>query len=140
MKIKEVELHLGFRLNILRPPHWVTTTLLMFFLVSFVGLFFYWKIGVLGLTFSIFGLWLANKTGNELELQTIGQVAQKMTREDYLKSRRNSKTFNKKEIETILKDWFCNDLELDRNKLKRETKFVGNGDKIRITNGDDESV
>ena len=140
IKIKEVEQHLGFRLNILRPPYWVTTTLLIFFLVSFVGLFFSWKIGVSGLIFSVFGLWLANKIGNEIDVQTIGQVAQKMTRENYLKSRRNSKTFNKKEIETILKDWFCNDLELDRNELKRETKFIGKGDKICITNRDVENV
>lgn len=74
--------------------------------------------------FSIAGLWLANKIGNELDLQTVGQVAEKMTRENYIKSRRNSKTFNKNEIEKVLTDWFSNDLYLDKSKLTREAKFV----------------
>ena len=47
-----------------------------------------------------------------------------MTRENYLKSRRNSKTFNKNEIEKVLTDWFSNDLDLDKSKLTRDAKFV----------------
>ena len=120
----ELEKHLGFKLNILRPPHWETTILSISLLVSFVGLFFYWKIGVSGLILSIIGLWLSNKTGEELKVQTVGQVAEKMTRENYLKSRRNPKTFNKEEIEKVLTDWFCNDLGLDKNKLNRDAKLA----------------
>lgn len=123
-RIREFEKHLGFKLNILRPPHWVTGTLVVSLLVSLVGLFFNWQIGLLGLVFSIAGLWFANKIGNELDLQTVGQVAKKMTRENYLKSRRNPKTFNKNEIEKVLTDWFSNDLYLDKSKLTREAKFV----------------
>ncbi len=122
-RTKKLEKHLGFKLNILRPPHWVTGALAILFLTSLVGLFFNLQIGLLGLMFSIAGLWLANKIGNELDLQTVGQVAEKMTRENYLKSRRNSKTFNKNEIEKILTDWFSNDLDLDKRKLTREAKF-----------------
>ncbi|MEO5642766.1 MAG: acyl carrier protein [Bacteroidia bacterium] len=121
---KKMEEHLGFKLNILRPPHWVTGTLVIIVLASFVGLFFNWQIGLSGIVFSISGFWFANKIGNELDLQTVGQVAEKMTRENYLKSRRNPKTFNKKEIEKVLTDWFSNDLDLDKNKLTREAKFV----------------
>ena len=74
--------------------------------------------------FSIAGFWCTNKIGNELDLQTVGQVAEKMTRENYLKSRRNSKTFNKNEIEKVLIESFSNDLYLDKSKLTREAKFV----------------
>ncbi|VDH16463.1 Uncharacterised protein [Algoriella xinjiangensis] len=91
---------------------------------SLVGFFFNSQIGLLGLTFSIAGLSLSSKIGNELDLQTVGQVAEKMTRENYLKSRRNPKTFNKNEIEKVLTDWFSNDLDLDKSKLTREAKFV----------------
>ncbi len=115
---------MGFEISILRPPHWLTGTLLIFLLASLIGLFFNWQIGLLGLGFSIAGLWIANKIGNELDLQTVGQVAEKMTRENYLKSRRNPKTFNKKEIEKVLTDWFSKDLDLDKSKLTREAKFV----------------
>ena len=123
-RTKKLEKHLGFKINILRPPHWVTGTLAIILLASLVGLFFNWQIGLLGLVFSIAGLWFANKIGNELDLQTVGHVAEKMTRESYLKSRRNPKTFNKNEIEKVLTDWFSNDLDIDKSKLTREAKFV----------------
>ena len=121
---RKLEEQLGFKLNILRPPHWVTTTLVILLLASLVELFFNWQIGLSGLLLSIAGFKFANKIGNELDLQTVGQVAEKMTRENYLKSRRNPKTFNKNEIEKILTDWFSADLGLDKSKLTREAKFV----------------
>ncbi len=123
-RTKKLEKHLGFKLNILRPPHWVTGTLLILILAFLLGLFFDWQVGLLGIVFSIAGLWFANKIGNELELQTVAQVVEKMTRENYLKSRRNPKTFNKNEIEKILSDWFSNELYIDKSKLTREAKFV----------------
>jgi hypothetical protein len=124
VRTKKLEKHLGFKLNILRPPHWVTGTFVILLLASIVEIFFNWQIGLFGLLFSIAGLWVANKIGNELDLQTVGQVAEKMTRENYLKSRRNPKTFNKKEIEKVLTDWFSHELYINKNKLTRDAKFV----------------
>lgn len=123
-KIRELENYLGVHLKILRPAHWVTNTLLILLLVSIVGLFFKWQLGLLGLCISFGGLWFSNKIGNELDVQTVGQLAEKMTRENYLKSRRNPKTVNKNEIEKLLTEWFINDLGLDKSKLTREAKFV----------------
>ena len=123
-KIRDLENCLDVHLNILRPPHWVTNTLLILLLVSIVGLFFKWQFGLLGLCVSFGGLWFSNKIGKELDVQTVGQLAEKMTRENYLKSRRNRKTINKNEIEKLLTEWFSNDLGLDKSKLTREAKFV----------------
>lgn len=123
-KIRDLENYLGVQLKILRPPHWVTNTLLILLLVSIVGLFFKWQFGLLGLCISFGGLWFSSKIGNELDVQTVGQLAEKMTRENYLKSRRNPKTYNKNEIEKLLTEWFINDLGLDKSKLTREAKFV----------------
>jgi acyl carrier protein len=124
-RTKKLEKHLGFKLNILRPSYWVTGTLVILFLASLTGLYFNWQIGLSGLVFFISGRWFANKTGNELDLRTVGQLAEKMTRENYLKSRRNPNTFNKNEIEKVLTNWFSNDLDLDldKSKLTREAKF-----------------
>jgi hypothetical protein len=119
-----LEQHLGFGVNILRPPLWLSRTLFIILLASTIELFFYWQYGLLGIVFSIAGLLVVFKIGNELDLQTVGQVVEKMTRENYLKSRRNPRTFNKSEIEKVLTDWFCNDLNLDKSKLTRETKFT----------------
>lgn len=123
-KIQDLEEYLDVHLKILRPPHWVTNSLLILLLLSIVGLFFKWQFGFLGLCISFSGLWLSNKTGKELDVQTVGQLAEKMTRENYLKSRRNPKTVNKNEIEKLLTEWFINDLGLDKSKLTRDTKFV----------------
>jgi len=123
-RTKKLEEHLGFELNILRPPHWATWTLTMLLLVSLVGLFINWQIGLFGLVSSITGLKFAMKIGNELDLQTVGQVAKKMTRENYLKSRRNPNTFNKMEIEKVLTDWFSDYFDLNKSKLTRDAKFV----------------
>jgi len=123
-RIRDIENYLDVRLKILRPPHWVTKTLLILLLVSIVGLFIKWQYGLLGLCIWFGGLWLSNKIGNELDVQTVGQLAEKITRENYLKSRRNPKTVNKNEIEKLLTEWFINDLGLDKSKLTREAKFV----------------
>lgn len=124
LRIRKIEKHLGFKISILRPPHFVTGLLAIILLASFVWLFFNWQIGLVGLAFSIGGLWGSKKIGKELDLKTVGQVAEKMTRENYLKSRRNADTFNKNEIEKIVSDLFSNELGLDKTKLTRDAKFV----------------
>jgi acyl carrier protein len=123
VSLKKIENHIGFKLNVLRPPHWVTGFLAITFLLSFILIFIKWKIGLLGICFSIIGFWIANKTGTVLDQKTVGEVAEKMTRENYLKSRTNPSTFNKAEIENLLVEWFCKEFELDKNDLKRESKF-----------------
>lgn len=123
-KIRGLENYLDVQLNILRPPLWLTNTLLILLLVSTVGLFFKWQYGWWALFISVCGLWFSNKIGNVLDVQTVGQLAEKMVRENYLKSRQNPKTVNKNEIEKLLTEWFINDLGLDKSKLTREGKFV----------------
>lgn len=123
-KTKKIEHELGFKLSLLRPPHFVTGFLALLLLVSFIGVFFNWQVGLMGLGLSIGGLWLGGKTANELDIKTVGQLAEKMTRENYLKSRRNPKTYNDNEIEKVLTDWFSNDLGIDRTKLTREARLT----------------
>lgn len=121
--VEKLEDNLGFKLHILRPPYWVTVTLAILFVTSCVALFFSWKVGLTGAVISNAGLWLANKIGNILDVQTVGQIVQKITRENYSKSRRNPNTFNKIEIEKILIDLFSNDLDIDKSKVTREAKL-----------------
>lgn len=123
-QVRQLEKYLGIKLNILRPSSKVMGILFFALLASFIGLFINWQIGLLAILASISGIWFANKTGNELSLNTVGQLAKKMAREHYLKSRRNPETFSKDEIETILTDLFSNDLGLDKNKLTSEAKLV----------------
>ena len=123
-KTKQIEQGLGFKLSILRPPHFVTGFLALLFLTSLVGLGFVWHYGLAGLALSLSGLWLAYKVGNELNLKTVRQLIEKMTRESYLKSRSNPGTYNSNEIEKVLTDWFSNDLDIDKSKLTREARLT----------------
>ena len=45
-----------------------------------------------------------------------------MTHENYLKSRRNPKIFNREEIEKVLIDWFSDVLGVDKSKLTKDAK------------------
>ena len=54
---------------------------------------------------------------------TFGQLAVNMTRDNYLKSRRNSNSINRNEIENILTAWFIDDFALDETKFNRHSQF-----------------
>jgi hypothetical protein len=107
----------------LRAPHWINTLLIIIFVISLVGIFFNWRFGLSGFVIYFVSLQFSKKMGNELDLETVGQIAEKMTRENYLKSRRNQQTFNKKEIGKILTDWFSVYLDLPKSKLTRDAQF-----------------
>ncbi|MEM6265793.1 MAG: hypothetical protein AAGI38_25045 [Bacteroidota bacterium] len=122
--IQQLEQELGMKLPILRPPHVVTTLLSLLLLASFIQLFFVWQLGLAGLGLSIFGFWVSNQLGNELDVKTLGQLTQKITRENYRKSRRNPGTCNKQEIEKVLIDWFSHDLGVNKSHLTRDASFT----------------
>lgn len=122
-KVMKLENHLGFELKILRAPNWITATLFIMLLVSIIVVFFSGRIGTAGIVFCICSFWLSNKVGKELDLKTVGEVAEKMTRENYLKSRRNPNTFNRKEIEKVLTEWFVENFGLEKSELTREAEF-----------------
>lgn len=123
-KVKAVERHLGFELSILSAHTFIGLSLMAIFVISFIALFIHWPTGLCGIAVTILGFWLAFKTGKELDLQNIGQVAEQMQRENYLKSRRNPLTVNKKEIEKVLTDWFSNEFDVNKAQLTRDSKFV----------------
>jgi hypothetical protein len=122
--LKKVERKLDIKLKILTSPNWVMFPLLAILLLSLICFFFSWKLALSGIGLSILGFWIADLTANEIELETVGHLVEKMTRENYLKSRRNQETFNKKEIEMILTDWFSDKLALEKSELTRDAKFV----------------
>lgn len=122
-KIKEIEDSLGFKTKILRPKHWITGTLVLAFIVSLIGLFIFWKIGLIFLIISFFGLKLSDKFGNEFDLKTVGQLTEKITREQYKQVRRNKATINRNEIVLKVKELFKHDLDLEESALTREATF-----------------
>ncbi|XVJ67197.1 MAG: acyl carrier protein [Lacibacter sp.] len=121
---KAIDGLLGFKTKVLRPKHSITGTLAIIFIVSLIGLFAFWQIGLVGLTASIISMTIAMKFGNEIDLLTVGQFADKLSREHYLKSRRATTTVNKTEIAQKIKDLFIAELGLQEHQLTRQASFV----------------
>lgn len=75
--------------------------------------------------FSILFGWATIKFfATELEVRTVRQLAEKLSREDYLKVRRNSATANSNEIVQKVKEIFSKDLDLEESILTRQATFV----------------
>jgi len=121
--IQMVETILGVSIKILRPKHWLSRTLVIMLLFSLFALYFEPKFGILTLLFSLAGLYVSSKLGREFEIETVADLVRKMTRENYLKSRRSPITVNKKEVVAQVQNLFAFELGIDREAFGPETKF-----------------
>ncbi len=121
--ISEIESELGFKINLLQPRQWIIGLFVLTFTASIIECFYNWRVGVAGLVASIISLKLAGKFGKEIHLKTVGDLAGKISKESYLKSRNNSGTINKNEIEQKVRELFTNDLNLKPIVLTRKSPF-----------------
>lgn len=120
--IADIEMELGFRTNLLRPKQWVVATFALVLLVSLIVFFFSWPIALCGCLASVLGLKLAGKFGKEIHLKTVGDLANKISRESYMKARRNP-TVNRNEIEQKVRELFAQELQLQPVALTRRSRF-----------------
>ncbi|MBX2897972.1 MAG: hypothetical protein KF763_21190 [Cyclobacteriaceae bacterium] len=120
-EIKEIEEQLGFKLKALRPRRLVTWTILILLGVSIVGLFIDWKYGLSGVLLTIILFWTAEKTGIEFKDKTLGELTDRITQRNYLKSRRDQTTVNKGEIENKIRALFADELSINKTELNRQT-------------------
>jgi acyl carrier protein len=124
-KVKEINVRLDAHLEILEIKEWLKWTYLAGIIISLVGFFFKWQFALTGLAFFSFFGWATNKYfATEIVTQTVGQIAEKFARENYLKARRNKKTINKIEIAKKVQELFKAELGLDDKALTREATFV----------------
>lgn len=124
-RIKEFETELSFSAGILDIKPWMGWTILIGFVGSLIMFFFNWKVALSGLTFSVLFSWVTIKFfSTELELLTVGQLAEKVSRENYKKARRNPATVNRNEIAQKIKELFSKDFDLNESVLTREASFV----------------
>ena len=115
--IGKVENEIKFKLDILKAPDFVTIPLLIIGIVSFVLLFFYFKIAVLGISISVFGFYLCKWFGNELNVKTVKELVEKITSENYLAVRSQENTINKTELKKIITDWISENAGIEKEKL-----------------------
>jgi acyl carrier protein len=122
-QIKEIEKQLGVDLKALRPRYWVTNFLMIVLLLSIVSIFMKWQLGLSGFLFSIGGLWISEKTAREFKDKTLGQLADRMTQLNYVKSRRHPGTMNSKEIRSKIEKLFIDNLGLDTETIDRDARY-----------------
>ena len=119
--IKQLENKLAFKLDILKAPDSITTVLFAIGILSFVSLFMYFTIGIIGITISIIGFYLCKWFGNELKIKTVRTLVEKITNENYLAVRTERDTINKTELKNILTHWFSENSGIEKEKLKAAT-------------------
>ena len=113
-QVKELQNELGIPIDILDIKAWLGWTIFIGLILSLIMFFFKWQFALYGLAFFIIVGWTANKFfATELELLTVRQLAEKLSRENYLKARRNPSTINRNEIAQKVKEIFSKDFDLD---------------------------
>ncbi|SDP88831.1 hypothetical protein SAMN05428975_3387 [Mucilaginibacter sp. OK268] len=121
--IAEIEREMGFKINLLQPKQGIVGTFAFVLLASAVGFFYQPIMAFIGALVAITGLMLAGKFGKELKVKTLGDLAEKVAREHYIKCRRDASTVNRNEISQKIKELFTADLYLEPSVLTRDAKF-----------------
>jgi hypothetical protein len=121
--VKHFQQSLGFSVDILSMKTWLGWTLAAGFVVSLIAFFFSWQYAVAGLTFFTLLTWTARKFSKELDILTVGQLTEKISREHYSLARRQSGTMNRNEIVKTIQDVFIADQFIDRKHLTKDASL-----------------
>jgi hypothetical protein len=89
--------------------------------ISFVYIFVNFLFGISAFAILSAAIKISQKNGDEFKVKTLREVVEKMTWENYKNSRRNPASINKTEIESILTNWFKDNLSIDI--LDRQSSF-----------------
>lgn len=121
VNVKKIQKQLGFKPIIMEPNYTVIVCSLVIFLLSFVKLFYSWRLGLFGLALAMLGFRISKIVGKKFSVQTVGELAEKITRENYIHSRRDGLTVNRSEIEDTLRALFADLLAMDESLIKRDS-------------------
>jgi hypothetical protein len=122
-KAKEFKNYLDTDIKILIYPDWLASAFIIGFLLSLVAFFFDWKIALTGILFFISASKIADHFSKDFDLQTVRDLTEKLSRENYIDIRRTTGTINRKEIPQIIVDTFSTDLNISKSNLTREARF-----------------
>lgn len=121
--IKAIEKNLGFKLKVLDTYTFVSIFLALSLLGFFIGLFFNWQC-IYGFLLICTLIWISNKTANQFNVVTVGDLAAKMARNNYLLSRRDQNSFNKNEVVKTVQSIFIEDHGIEVSELTPQSLFL----------------
>ncbi len=119
-KIKAFQKELAIPVNFLTMKTWLLLSIIAGFLISLVTFFFNWKFALTGILSCLIFNWIATKLQQEIELISIGDLAEKVAREHYLQARRNQDTINKREITKVIQCSFIAEYDLKPTDLYQD--------------------
>jgi hypothetical protein len=120
-EILEIEKMLGVKLKAFQPTRFASATNLIFVLIAGFLFFIDWKFGLAGLILLVTSSWTIEKTTKHFKDKTFGELAERMTLYNYVKSRQNPTTVNRKEIEDKIKKLFIENWGLKEGDIERGT-------------------
>lgn len=121
--IAEIEKEMGFKMNLLKPKTGIVFTFSLILGASMIAMFFYPAIGGLGIILAVGGLALAGKFGKEMHVKTLGDLAEKISKEHYRNCRRNAQTVNRTEVTEKIKQLFGRELSMQPSVVARDPRF-----------------
>ncbi|MDJ1501538.1 hypothetical protein [Xanthocytophaga agilis] len=121
--VRRFEKNLGVKVGVLSMQGWLSFVITLGFLASFVCLFLYLKVAVMGFLIFYLIVKLAKRAAKELAIETVGELTKKLTREHYLFVRRSPCTVNLNEIFAVIQDVFSDYLSLDKQYLTRDASL-----------------
>ncbi|MGL4583197.1 MAG: hypothetical protein ACRCVU_09460 [Flavobacterium sp.] len=116
--VKEVEEELGFKLSILKPKEYKVLLLWLLFFILVIFIFYQqFLLAALGIVVLYFFRGIVFANGEEFRVDTVGEVVEKMSRQNYLDCRRERETINEKEIRSIIIYFFTDKLGLTEEEF-----------------------
>lgn len=119
-KIKAFQKALGVPIDILSMKPWLGLFIAVGFLLSFLAFFFSWKLALIGILTFLISNWAARKLSREIEYISIGELIMRITRDHYMKMRRNPNTINRNEIIKLIQCSFMSNLDLELADLHKD--------------------
>ncbi|MFP9113661.1 hypothetical protein ACLI1A_06945 [Flavobacterium sp. RHBU_3] len=111
---------LGIKLDLFEIPGYIAAPFGIICLISFIAMFFKWEFAS-GFGISIATLYVASKLTTNLRYKTVSELVNHLVIHNYKDVRRNKDSYNKNEIETLIKQLFLNICALEEDELSPKT-------------------
>ncbi len=122
-KVKIFAQELKLKIDILSMKFWILLFLVVGFIASLITFFFNYKWALYGLLCFTIVSYIASTLGEELDIETVGDLTKKLSREHYNHFRIVPKTVNRREVQQIIDDIFINDLLLEKEQLHSDASL-----------------
>ncbi len=110
---------IGAKLEILEPNRIILNFCCIVLILSIVGLFFYFKLAIVGIAISILGIKSIYVFTQKLKYDTVKGMIKGNLCVNYLAFRQNRTTINRKELRKLFYDFFSTNLALNQDELRR---------------------